>query len=199
VHFDLLVRGGRVVSPAGIEEADIGISGGTIQEIGDLSQAEADEVLGVRGLHVFPGLIDSHVHFREPGAPQKEDLESGTRAAIAGGVTTVFDMPNTNPTTTTREALDDKVARLEGRAWCDVGFYLGACAENVEELAELERHPQVCAVKMFMGSSTGSLLIEDEATQRRVLERGSLPVAVHAEDEARLRERKALMSPHPSV
>lgn len=199
MHFDLLVRGGRVVSPAGLQEADIGIIGGTIREIGDLAQAEADEVLSARGLHVFPGLIDSHVHFREPGAPQKEDLESGTRAAIAGGVTTVFDMPNTNPTTTSLEALDDKVQRLEGRAWCDVGFYLGASSENIDELTELEKHPHVCAVKMFMGSSTGSLLVEDEPTQRRVLQNGTLPVAVHAEDEARLRERKALMSPHPSV
>ncbi|HRK21606.1 MAG TPA: dihydroorotase [Fimbriimonadaceae bacterium] len=199
MHFDLLVRGGRVVSPEGIQDADIGVRDGTIHEIGDLAQAEADEVLAVKGLHVFPGLIDSHVHFREPGAPQKEDLESGTRSAIAGGVTTVFDMPNTNPTTTTREALDDKVARLKDRAWCDVGFYLGASHENVDDLAELEGHPAVCAVKMFMGSSTGSLLVEDEPTQRRVLQQGTLPVAVHAEDEARLRERKALMSPHPSV
>lgn len=188
-----------MVTPEGVQDADIGVSGGTIREIGDLAQADGEEVLTVRGLHVFPGLIDSHVHFREPGAPHKEDLESGTRAAVAGGVTTVFDMPNTQPTTTTREALDDKVARLENRAWCDVGFYLGATAENVAELSALESHPSVCAVKMFMGSSTGSLLVEDEPTQREVLRHGVLPVAVHAEDEQRLRDRKSLMSPHPSV
>lgn len=199
MHFDLLVKGGRIVSSEGIHEADVGIEGETIREVGDLSDAEADEVISVKGLHVFPGLIDSHVHFREPGALQKEDFESGTRSAIAGGVTTVFDMPNTNPATTSAEAIEDKASRLSGRAWCDVGFYVGATSDNVNDLSELEKKPHIAGVKMFMGSSTGTLLIEDEATQRRVLQQGTKPVAVHAEDEARLRERKALMSPHPSV
>ena len=199
MRFDLLVRGGRIVSSEGTQQADIGIAGETIREIGDLSQADAADVLDVKGLTVFPGVIDSHVHFREPGAPQKEDLESGTKAAISGGVTTVFDMPNTSPATTSMEALEDKIKRLEGRAWCDVGFYVGASKENIGDLAELEENKHVAAVKMFMGSSTGDLLIEDEATQRQVLQGGSIPVAVHAEDEARIRERKALMSPHPSV
>jgi dihydroorotase len=199
MRFDLLVKGGRIVSSEGIQEADIGIVGEKIQEIGDLSASKAAEILDVKGLHVFPGLIDSHVHLREPGAIQKEDFESGTRAAIAGGVTTVFDMPNTNPPITNLEALEDKIGRLNGRAWCDVGFYLGATRENVDDLAELEKHPSICAIKMFMGSSTGNLLIEDEETQRKVVQNGTLPVAVHAEDEARIRERKSLMSPHPSV
>ncbi len=199
MHFDLLVKGGRIVSPEGMQQADIGIVGETIREIGDLAQADAADVLDVRGLTIFPGLIDSHTHLREPGAPQKEDFESGTRAAVAGGVTTVFDMPNTTPTTTDEAALLDKVARLKDRVWCDVGFWVGATAENIEQLPELEKNPHVAGIKMFMGSSTGSLLIEDEETQRRVLQSGRLPVAVHAEDEARLRNRKSLMSPHPSV
>jgi dihydroorotase len=199
VRFDLLVRGGRIVSPEGIQEADIGISGETIREIGDLSNAEAAEVLDVKGLHVYPGFIDSHVHFRDPGAPQKEDFESGSRSAIAGGVTTVFDMPNTNPTTTTLDALAEKVKRIEGKSWCDAALYFGASHENLDVLPEAEKSPHVCAIKMFMGSSTGPLLISDEATQRRVLESGKIPVAVHAEDEDRLNERKGLLSPHPSV
>jgi dihydroorotase len=199
VRFDLIVRGGRIVSPEGIEEADIGIQGETIREIGDLSRADAAEALDAKGLSVLPGIVDSHVHLREPGAQHKEDFETGTRAAVAGGVTTVFDMPNNLPPAISAEVLQDKAKRLEGRAWCDVGFYLGASHDNLHELADLEKLPFVCGVKMFMGSSTGNLLIEDEPTQRAVLQAGHKPVAVHAEDEARLRERKSLMSPHPGV
>lgn len=199
MRFDLVVKGGRIVSPEGMQQADVGVVGEVIQEVGDLSQADAAEVLDVRGLTLFPGLIDSHTHLREPGATQKEDFETGTRAAVAGGVTTVFDMPNTDPPTTDRAALDDKVRRLEGRAWCDVGFWVGATHDNIDQLADFETCPHVVGIKMFMGSSTGSLLIEDEEAQRRVLASGKLPVAVHAEDEARLRSRKSLMSPHPSV
>jgi len=194
-----VVKGGRIVSPEGMHLADVGIVGETIREIGDLSQADAKEVLDVRGLTVFPGLIDSHTHMREPGAPLKEDFESGTRAAVAGGVTTVFDMPNTTPTTTDAAALEDKIARLAGRAWCDVGFWFGATADNIESFPDIEKNPHVAGIKMFMGSSTGNLLVEDEDTQRRVLQSGRLPVAVHAEDEARLRSRKSLLSLHPSV
>ena len=114
-------------------------------------------------------MIDSHVHFREPGLTHKEDLESGSRGAVLGGVTAVFEMPNTDPLTTTAEALADKVKRAHHRMHCDFAFYVGATRENTHELGELERLPGAAGVKVFMGSSTGSLLIEDDEGVRAVL------------------------------
>lgn len=190
--FDLIVEGGTVVSPRGSATADIGVSEGRIAAVGALAAADSAERLDARGLHVLPGVIDSQVHFREPGAEHKEDLESGTRAAALGGVTCVFEMPNTDPATTTAEALADKCARAEGRAWTDFAFFVGAAADNVAELPELERLPGCCGVKIFMGSSTGTLLVPDDALLERVLRSGRRRVAVHAEDEPRLIERRPI-------
>ncbi len=192
-RFDLLIKDGIVATPSGIQVTDLGLAGGRIAALGGLDPAAADEVFDAKGLTVLPGVIDSQVHFREPGLEHKEDLESGTRAAVLGGVTTVFEMPNTKPSTTTAEAIADKLARAEGRAWTDHAFFVGAAEENQDELAELERLPGVCGVKIFMGSSTGSLLVEDDETLLQVLRKGRRRVAVHAEDEARLRERLALV------
>jgi dihydroorotase len=133
------------------------------------------------------------VHFREPGPVHKEDLESGTRGAVLGGVTTVFEMPNTDPPTTTEAAIADKLARARGRAWTDHAFYVGASPENADELGSLERLPGVCGIKMFMGSSTGSLLVADDENVERVLRSGSRRVTVHSEDDMRLQERAALV------
>lgn len=187
--FDLVIAGGICLTPSGRLEADLGIAGGRIAAIGDLSRSRTAQRLEARGLHVLPGVIDTQVHFREPGMAHKEDLESGTRAAVLGGVTAVFEMPNTSPTTTTEEALADKLARAAGRAWCDHAFFVGAMAENAEALGSLERLPGCCGVKIFMGSSTGSLLVEDDATLELVLRHSRRRCAVHAEDENRLRER----------
>ena len=189
-RFDLLIRGGTVVSHRGVAITDLGVRNGTIAAIGTLGPASARTVIEADGLHVLPGAIDTQVHFREPGFEHKEDLETGTRAAVLGGVTAVFDMPNTTPTTTDAGAFSDKLARLEGRVWCDVGLYVGATPENCDELPMLERLPGCCGVKAFMGKSTGSLLIPDDETLRRVLLAGNRRMAVHAEDEARLRERR---------
>jgi len=197
MHFDVLIRGGRVVTGAGSDEADIGVSASRIKEIGNLSQATADDVIDARGLHVLPGIIDTQVHFREPGMEHKEDIESGTRAAIFGGVTTIFEMPNTNPTTTNREALEDKLRRAEGRAWCDYSFFVGASTDNIEKLAELEMLPGTPGIKVFAGSSTGSLLVENEDDLCRVLQSGRRRCPIHSEDEARNRERKGLISEEP--
>jgi dihydroorotase len=189
-RFDLLVKGGLSVGPSGTVTADLGIRGGKIAALGSLGSAGADEVIDARGLHVLPGVIDTQVHFREPGLTHKEDLATGTRAAILGGVTTVFEMPNTVPPTTTKEALADKLGRASGRAACDYAFYVGATGQNAEELAALESTPGCAGVKIFMGSSTGSLLVPDDAGVRAVLRATRRRVAVHAEDEDRLRERK---------
>ncbi|WP_299444538.1 dihydroorotase [uncultured Rhodospira sp.] len=190
--FDLLVRGGTVVTPAGAEAINVGVRHGRVAALGVPDTAPAAEVLDVRGLHVLPGVIDSQVHFREPGLEHKEDLESGTRGAVLGGVTAVFEMPNTSPNTDTPEALADKLARARGRAWCDHAFFLGATDANADRLGDWETLHGCAGVKVFMGSSTGSLLVEDDDVLRRVLAGGRRRVAVHAEDEARLRERKAI-------
>jgi len=197
MHFDLIVRGGRIVTGAGVTECDVGIRSGQISEIGALSQDESTETIDAKGLHVLPGLLDTQVHFREPGMEHKEDIESGTRAAIYGGVTGIFEMPNTNPTTTTKEALEDKLNRASGRAWCDYSFFVGASTENIDELRALEMLPGSPGIKIFAGSSTGSLLVDKEEDLRRVLQNGSHRFPVHAEDEARNRERKSLISPNP--
>lgn len=193
MHFDLLIRGGNCVTPAGVVEIDVGVRDGRIVELGSLSGATADEVLDAAGLTVMPGVIDSQVHFREPGLEHKEDLETGTRGAVLGGVTSIFEMPNTKPPTITREALGDKLQRAKGRAWCDHAFFVGATPDNYAELPELELLPGCAGVKMFMGSSTGNLLVDESAAVLRALQHGSRRVSVHSEDEARLKERWALV------
>lgn len=197
---DLAIRGARCVLPSpkdsdslSIVETSVAVKNGRIHAIGDRAHEGAAQVIDARGLHLMPGVIDSQVHFREPGLTHKEDLESGTRGAALGGVTTVFEMPNTKPPTSTAEAFQEKLALADGRVWTDISFFVGATPENIDELARLESHPNCCAIKIFMGSSTGSLLIEEEANLARILKNGHRRVAVHAEDEARLRERKALV------
>ena len=184
--FKLIVSGGTVVTAAGHDHADIAVRNGQIVEIGDLSHAEAAQKIDAHGLHVLPGVIDSQVHFREPGNEHKEDLATGTAAAALGGVTAVFEMPNTKPSTTNSSALADKIDRATGRAWTDFAFFVGATAENADTLGALETDPGCCGVKIFMGSSTGDLLVPDDETLERVLRNGTRRVAVHAEDEDRL-------------
>lgn len=191
-RFEMIVRGGRVALPSGLVEAGLGVRNGRVAAIGALGGATAETIVDARGLTVLPGVIDTQVHFREPGLEEKEDLATGTAAAVLGGVTAIFEMPNTKPSTTGRAELDDKLSRARGRARCDVAFFMGASAENADALGELERLPGCAGVKVFMGASTGSLLVEDDATLLRVLRSGTRRVAVHAEDEPRMRERKPL-------
>lgn len=194
MHFDTRILGGTIVNSTESRVGDIGIIGGKIAEIGDLSSSTSDVTVSAEGLHVLPGGIDTQVHFREPGMEHKEDLESGTRAAIMGGITSIFEMPNTNPTTTSAEALQDKLDRAKGRTWCDYSFFVGASKDNIAELAELEMLPGTPGVKIFMGSSTGPLLVEDDESLRQVLRGCKRRSPIHAEDEARLSERKKLRS-----
>lgn len=193
--FDLVIDGGICLTPAGRVETDLGVRGGRIAAIGDLRGAKAAARFAAKGLHVLPGVIDTQVHFREPGGDHKEDLETGTRGAVLGGVTGVFEMPNTNPTTSSGAALADKLKRAHGRTWCDHAFYLGATGDNAGILAQVEGHPGCCGVKMFMGASTGSLLVADDARIEIVLRAGRRRVAIHAEDEPRMQERRALIRP----
>ena len=190
--FDLILRGGTVVTPGGEARVDIGVKGERIVEIGDLSAASADEIYDAGGLHILPGVIDSQVHFREPGLEWKEDLESGARSAALGGVVAVFEMPNTNPSTTSPEMLADKLKRAKGRMDIDHAFYAGATHDNVGLLAEMERTQGCCGVKVFMGASTGDLLVHDDEGVEAVLRAIKRRAAFHSEDEYRLAERREL-------
>ena len=191
--FDLVIKGGEVFTPSGLRRCDLGITGERIAAIDNIDEGQAAEVFDAAGLTVLPGIIDTQVHFREPGLEHKEDLESGSRAAAMGGVTSFFEMPNTSPSTLSAEDLADKLARAEGRAWCDHAFFMGAARENLDDLPILERLPGCAGVKVFMGSSTGSLLVETDEDLRAVLTNGTRRVAIHSEDEARLRDRFALV------
>ena len=190
--FDLVFKGGTLANHAGEGLADIGVRDGRIAAIGDIAEGIAGETIDVTGLHILPGVIDSQVHFREPGLEHKEDLASGSRSAVLGGVTAVFEMPNTKPATTSADALADKVVRAHGRMHCDFAFFVGATRENVDALPELERLPGAAGIKVFMGSSTGDLLVDDEPTLARILAKISRRAAFHAEDEARLKARLSL-------
>ncbi|WP_376087259.1 dihydroorotase [Roseomonas sp. CCTCC AB2023176] len=189
-HHDLILRGGTLVLPWGIEQADVAAKDGRISGIGNLRTHEAAEVVDCTGLHVLPGLTDPHVHLREPGDPNVETIATGTKGALLGGLTAVYDMPNTAPSVTTRDMLDWKRDRVSEVAWTDMGLYVGAARSNVNELGTLEREPNVCAVKVFAGSSTGDLMIEDDETLERVMRGGRRRIAYHSEDEYRLQERK---------
>ncbi len=190
--FDLIVRGGEVVNHAGRGKADVGVRAGKFAAIGDLGQASAGAMFDARGLTVLPGVIDSQVHFREPGLEWKEDLESGSRGAVLGGVTAVFEMPNTEPTTTDADMLADKLNRARGRMHTDHAFYVGGTHENAGFLGELERLPGCCGVKVFMGASTGTLLVQDDEGIEQVLRHVNRRAAFHSEDEYRLADRRPL-------
>ena len=199
----ILVRGGRVVGRDGVRPADVLILDGRVEEVGP-GLSESPEARGVphhdaSGKLVFPGLTDPQVHFREPGFPAKEDLASGALSAIAGGVTAFFEMPNTKPNTDTPERLRDKFERAAGRCRSDFAFFLGGTAENAEQLGEWETLPGCAGVKVFMGSSTGTLLVADDPTLERILRSGERRATFHSEDDPRLKERYAEVQPGTHV
>ena len=186
---DIILKGGIVALPDGIGPRDIAVTAGRIAGIGDVSGFAAAETINCQNLHILPGVTDSQVHFREPGFEHKEDLETGSRAAAMGGVTLVFEMPNTKPLTTTAATLADKVARARNRMFCDFAFYVGGTNDNVDDIARLEKLEGSAGIKVFMGSSTGDLLVEDDSNLDRIISRLSRRAAFHSEDEPRLRAR----------
>ncbi|MEM7620096.1 MAG: dihydroorotase [Pseudomonadota bacterium] len=188
--YDLVLKGGTVVNHDGLGSCDIGIVGTRIAHLGTIPSNAAGEVLDVTGLHILPGVIDTQVHFREPGMEHKENLETGSRAAVLGGVTAVFEMPNTSPTTTDPDALADKISRARDRMFCDFAFYVGGTRENIEDLPELERLEGAAGIKVFIGSSTGDLLVDDDEGLKNILSKINRRAAFHSEDEGRLRERE---------
>ena len=188
--FDVVIRGATVVNHdgEGVRDIAIGRADRCDRDLGGQGRRDHD----ARGLHVLPGVIDTQVHFREPGLEHKEDLETGSRAAVAGGVTAVFEMPNTKPLTTRAETLADKVRRARHRMYCDFAFYVGGTRENVADIPRLERLEASAGIKVswvhrpaIFWSTTGR---RSTASSRRFRGRASF----HAEDEARLKERKHL-------
>lgn len=192
MHYDLIVRRGICVFPWGEAQADLGIKDGRIASLAVTAQDSAAQEIDATGLHVLPGMIDAHVHLRDPGNAAIESIATGTRAAALGGITLVFDMPNTSPSITSSETIADKRRTVADNALIDMGLYVGATRVNTPQLGALEQEEGVCAIKVFAGSSTGDLMIEDDAGIEAVLRHGHRRVAFHSEDEYRLQDRKAL-------
>ena len=190
--YDLVITGGTLASHEGAGASAIGVRDGRIAALGDIPASAGATHIDASGLTILPGVIDTQVHFREPGLEHKEDLQSGSLAAVMGGVTAVFEMPNTNPPTTDAAALHEKIKRAHHRMHCDFAFYAGATPENAETLPALEQIEGVCGVKVFMGSSTGKLLVPDDESLARILKHITRRAAFHSEDEYRLRERRPL-------
>ncbi|MBN8897835.1 MAG: dihydroorotase [Rhodospirillales bacterium] len=188
----MLIRNGTCVLPWGSEATDVGVRNGRIADLGVPAAATADEVIDAAGLHVLPGLIDPHVHLRDPGDKAVETIPTGTKAAILGGLRAVFDMPNTSPSIVDAERLAWKQDYVEREAWCDMGLYVGGTKTNIPALADLELGRGVCGIKIFAGSSTGDLMVEDDEHLEKVMRAGRRRIAYHSEDEYRLQARKPL-------
>lgn len=178
------------MSPEGGVKKDIALNHGKIAALLEPGHEEfAPEIIDAEGLHVLPGIIDSQVHFREPGLEYKEDLHSGSKSAALGGVTTFLEMPNTNPPTVDAESIAYKVGRGRETSYTNFGFFMGATENNLENLQDALNVEGCCGIKIFLGSSTGSLLLYDELKLTKIFESCSLPIALHSENEIMLRER----------
>ena len=190
--LDLIIKNGKCYIDGQLKDKDIGIKDGKIESIGKILK-EARQILSAEGLVVLPGCIDTQTHFREPGSTDTEDLHSGSRAAIVGGITSVFEMPNTNPPTSTKAEFQKKLDLAKNRMYCNYAFYFGATADNADELADLKNLEGCCGIKLFAGSSTGNLLVADEKDIETVFKNSSKVVAVHSEDEEILNTNKKLI------
>ena len=186
-----LIQGATVVLPDGCAVTNVLIDGDRIAAIDPAVHTSADEVVSARGLHLLPGVIDDQVHFREPGLTHKEDLVTATRACAKGGVTTFLEMPNTNPTTTTCQRLEEKLALAASKCLVNFGFYIGATPHNVAELRAARRTP---GIKIFIGSSTGDLLVDEQAALEAIFAETTLPICAHCEDEATVRANAARLA-----
>lgn len=186
--FDLILKNGTVYTPEATEITDIAVKDGKIVDFGSFDNAE--EIIDCTNLFVFPGLIDTQCHFREPGGEHKETLETGTLSAALGGVTGIFEMPNTNPLTITPEAMEFKLKKAHETSYVDFAFYFGGTAEYAEHLSEWENIDGVCGIKIFMGASNGDLLSATDEEIDAIVANGKRVIAVHAEDESIMNENK---------
>ena len=189
-HYDLLIRNGTCVLPWGPEPTDVGVRNGKIIALGVPGDATADTTIDATNLHVLPGLIDPHVHFRDPGDKTVESIPTGSLGAILGGLTAVFDMPNTAPSMVDAAGMEWKRNYVQEVAWCDMGLYVGGTKTNIPNLGDLELTCGCCGIKIFAGSSTGDLMVEDDEHLEKVMRSGRRRIAFHSEDEYRLQARK---------
>jgi len=204
----ILIKNARMVNEGQVTEGDLLIRDGRIERLGGEIAADGAEVIDAAGLTLMPGMIDDQVHFREPGVTHKADIATESRAAVAGGITSFFDMPNTNPQTVTLDALEDKFALAAGRAWGNYAFYFGGTNDNIDEIRRLGPD-QTCGIKVFMGASTGNMLVDDPATLEAIFRDAPTQVVTHCEDtptilanEARYREQYGEQIPmrfHPLI
>jgi dihydroorotase len=191
--FDLVIRGGKVYVDGGFKDLEVGILDGKIEDIGP-TLGDAKEVIELKDEVVYPGFIDSQVHFREPGLTRKEDLESGSKAAALGGVTTFFEMPNTNPSTTTKESIEVKVNIAKEKSYVNFAFFMGATGDNIDELKKVSGLEGCCGIKIFLGSSTGSLLLYEKNALLEVFKETKGMISCHSENEEMLKERKPMLA-----
>ena len=190
--LDLIIKNEKCYIDGQLKDVNISVKDGKIQKIGQITE-DAKDTIDATGLIVLPGCMDTQTHFREPGSTDTEDLHSGSRAAIVGGITSVFEMPNTNPPTSTKKEYQRKLDLAKNRMYCNYAFYFGATADNANELADLKNLEGCCGIKLFAGSSTGNLLVADEKDIEVVFQNSSKVVAVHSEDEAILSINKKLI------
>ena len=189
--LDLIIKNGKCYIDGQLKDVNISVKDGKIQKIGQIEE-DAKDTIDATGLVVLPGCMDTQTHFREPGSTDTEDLHSGSRAAIVGGITSVFEMPNTNPPTSTKKEFQRKLDLAKNRMYCNYAFYFGATPDNANELADLKNLEGCCGIKLFAGSSTGNLLVANEKDIEVVFQNSSKVVAVHSEDEAILSINKKL-------
>ena len=191
--LDLIIKNGSCYIDGNLKKLDVGITKDKISQIGDLSNEKSNNIFDAENLLVLPGCLDTQVHFREPGSTDAEDLNSGSKAAVVGGITGVFEMPNTNPPTSNKKEFQNKLNLAKNRMYCNYAFYFGATPDNHKNLSELKNLEGCCGVKLFVGSSTGTLLVDKEKDIEKVFENTSKIVSVHSEDEEILNLRKKLI------
>lgn len=204
-HYDLILKNAVVTTYSEksnqieSESTNIGVQNGIIATLNATSLDTAEQIVDLKHLDVLPGIIDSQVHFREPGMTHKEDIESGTRSALMGGITSIFEMPNTNPSTSTKEQFQEKLNLSKKRAHCHYAFFIGGGSDNFDQIDQLEKLDHCSGVKVFLGSSFGNLLVDDDTVFKKILKNGKRRVIIHSEDEARMKERKhiAVEAAHP--
>jgi dihydroorotase len=190
----LLIVNARIVNEDRVSEGDVFISNGRIERVGfGLTGQQADRVIDARGRHLLPGMIDDQVHFREPGLTHKGDIATESAAAVAGGITSFMDMPNTIPNATSRTALADKYLLAAGRSRANFAFYLGGANDNIEEIKAV-RPEQTCGLKVFMGASTGNMLVDDPVTLEKIFAECPVLIATHCEDSALIRANEQRFS-----
>ena len=188
-NFSLIIKNGSCYIDGKLTKTDIGLSGGKIKKIGKI-ELNSSKVYDATDKVILPGIIDTQVHFREPGSTDAEDLESGSRAAVLGGVTSLFEMPNTNPPTANLIEFDKKLKAAKNRMHSNYAFYFGATPDNTDQLADLKNVEGCCGVKLFAGSSTGNLLVDKEADIEKVISSSNRIVSIHSEDEDIIKLRK---------